>query len=470
MDTYDLIIIGAGCAGTGAAYKARQLGLSVCVVENREVGGTCLNRGCIPTKTLLHGAALLDDLKEGAGFGIHAGNREFNFAELTEWKNTVIASLRQGQTAALEKAGAVIERGAARIEAPGRVSVAFDGGVKTLTGRSILAATGTSPARLPIPGGDLRGVYTSDGFLEGPGLFPKRLAVFGAGVIAVEFAFIYNSFGSEVSLIARRAVFARLDREISQSMTMLMKKRGMRIYANSGILKIEPEGGALKVFLKDGSAVETDAVLIAAGRAADAGRLFPADYRPELSEEGFIKVNEGMQSSLPLVFAAGEIAGGVQLAHAAEADGEYAAECIAAALGGGAHRAETGPASKKRVIPACVYTKPEIACAGLTADDAKAQGIPAVIGKGVFGANGKALLEKQERSFIKLVFHAENRKLIGAQFFCNHATEMIPWAVQSIEDGLCAERILETIFAHPSYNETIKAAAKDAVLRGGLRG
>ncbi|MDR3302698.1 MAG: NAD(P)/FAD-dependent oxidoreductase [Spirochaetaceae bacterium] len=469
---FDLIIIGAGCAGAGAAYKARSLGLSVCIVENRDVGGTCLNRGCIPTKTLLHSAALLDDSRNGSEFGVEtgeAGGKKLDFAKLSAWKNTVISTLRQGQTSGLEKAGVVIERGTARVEAAGKVSIAGEGGTKMLEARAILVATGTVPAKVPVPGGKLPGVYTSDDFLEGEGLFPKRLVVFGAGVIAVEFAFAYSGFGSEVSIIARRTIFASLEREIGQTVTMQFKKRGIAVYPQSGIAKIEQDGNSLNVHLPDGKIINTDAVLMATGREADASSLFAASCTPEITDKGFIKVDDSMQSTIPGIFAAGEIAGGVQLAHAAEADGDYAGECIAHALSGGAGGAGGGGyASKKRIIPACVYTTPEIACAGMTGDEAKARGIPAVTGKGVFGANGKAFLEKQERAFIKLVFHQENKKLIGAQFLCNHATEMIPWAVQCIEAGISAHQIEETIFAHPTYNETIKAAAKDAITRGGL--
>jgi len=467
MDKFDLIIIGAGCAGAGAAYKARQKGLSVCIIESRDVGGTCLNRGCIPTKTLLHSAVLLDELAESPAIGVSAGKVNFDFKKLTEWKNTVITTLRQGQTVGLEKAGVIIEKGRALIEGPGKIKVTGADREKTLECKAILVATGTFPAKVPFPGNNLPGVCTSDEFLEGGGLFPKRLVVFGAGVIAVEFAFVYNGFGSEVSVIARRTIFARLEREISQTMTLLMKKKGMSVYPNSGITKIEKNGETLNVFLPDGKIINTDAVLIATGREADAGKLFTSDCKPEITEQGFIKIDDKMQSTIPGIFAAGEIAGGVQLAHAAEADGDYAGECIAVALKGSAAH-ESGCASKKRVIPACVYTKPEIACAGLTLDEAKVKGINAIAGKGVFGANGKAFLEKQERAFIKLVFEQESKKLIGAQFLCNPATEIIPWAVECIEAGRTAAEIMERVFAHPTYNETIKAAALDAVRRGGL--
>jgi dihydrolipoamide dehydrogenase len=465
---YDVIIIGAGCAGMAAAERIRKAGLSVCVVESRDVGGTCLNRGCIPTKTLLHSAMLLDEARrDGPDYGILADNLHFDPIRLTAWKNTVVETLRNGKTALLTKAGVVLERGNARVEASGVVSVTGDNGNKRLTTRAIIVATGTEPARPAFPGGNLPGVWTSDDLLEGAGQFPRRLVVFGAGVIAVEFAFVYNGFGAEVSLIARRQVFARLEREISQTMTAIMKKRGIRIYPQSGIEKVEQSGDALTVTLLDGATIETDGVLVATGRKADGGALFADTCQPVLAADGTLVVDASMRTTVAGVFAAGEIAGGVQLAHAAEADGDYAGERVAAFLTGEAEEANGMP-SRRRIVPACVYTKPEVACAGLTADEAKTAGHEVVAGKGIFGTNGKAFLEKQERAFIKLVFDKRDRKLIGAQFLCNHATEMIAWAVQSIEAGLTAADIVDAIFAHPTYSETIKAAAQDAITRGGL--
>ena len=205
MEKFDVVIIGSGPAGAGAAFKARSLGLTVCVVEKRDTGGTCLNRGCIPTKTLLHGANLLHETREGERYGVAAGDIRFDFAKLIEWKNTVVSSLRQNQSTALTKAGVTMVQGTARVEGPEKVSVhAFkengtEGGETILEAAAILVAWGTTPALLPIPGHDLPGVYTSDAFLEGDGLFPKRLTIIGGGVIAVEFAAAYSSFGSEVT-------------------------------------------------------------------------------------------------------------------------------------------------------------------------------------------------------------------------------------------------------------------------------
>jgi dihydrolipoamide dehydrogenase len=476
MEKFDVVIIGSGPAGAACAFKARSLGLTLCVVEAGDTGGTCLNRGCIPTKTLLHGAALLREAREGERYGVAAGDLRFDFAKLIGWKNTVVSTLRQNQSAALTKAGVTLIRGKALVTGPGNVLVhAFkengtDGGGETiLEAAAILIAAGTAPARLPIPGHELPGVYTSDAFLEGDGLFPKRLAIIGGGVIGVEFAAAYRSFGSEVTIVeALPAILANMDREIGQNLALQLKKRGVGIYAGAHIEHIEASEGALALTLTKGGGervtVPADAVLMAAGRKPDAASLFAPDCIPELTAKGFIQHDAHMMSSIPGIYVAGDISGGIQLAHAASAEGEFAASCIAAAVKGGVEAAYG-----TRVIPSCVYTTPEIACAGITAAEAAERGIPAVTGKGVFGANGKAFLENQERGFIKLVFHAESRALMGAQFFCNRATEIIPWAVQCIGDGTTIEQIERTVFPHPSYGETIAQAVSDALIRGGLK-
>ncbi|GHV77703.1 dihydrolipoyl dehydrogenase [Spirochaetia bacterium] len=470
MEKFDLVIIGSGPAGTGAAFKARSLGLTVCVVEKRDTGGTCLNRGCIPTKTLLHGADLLRETREGERYGVNAGDLQFDFPKLIEWRDTVVSTLRQNQNTALTKAGVTIVHGAARVEGPGKVSVKTDSGETALEAAAILVASGTTPALLPILGHDLPGVYTSDHFLEGTGLLPKRLTIIGGGVIAVEFAAAYSSFGSEVTLLVRSSLLSVMDREIGQTLALQLKKRGVVMYTKARPERIEAKDGALALTLTTeggGEAksvtVPADAVLMASGRTPDTN-LFAPGCTPELTAKGFIKSDDNMMSSIPGVYVAGDISGGAQLAHAATAEGEYAAACIAAAVKGGGNKA-----SHAQVIPSCVYTTPEIACAGITAAEAAEKGIPVAAGKGVFGSNGKAFLENQERGFIKLVFHAESRALIGAQFFCNRATEIIPWAVQCIGDGTTAEQIERTVFPHPSICETIAAAVSDAITRGGLK-
>jgi dihydrolipoamide dehydrogenase len=477
LEAFDLAVIGAGPGGAEGALKAASLGLRVCVIEKADVGGTCLNRGCIPTKTLLHGASLLNEAKHGECYGLSgAENIGFDFTALSAWKNKVVETLRTGQTAGLKKAGVTLVRGTARIEGAGFMTVSgspviLDGKQEEPLGdsykieaKNILIAAGTIPEKVPVEGNDLPNVHTSDAFLEGGGLFPKRLAIIGGGVIAVEFAYIYAALGCEVTLIVRRTVFADMEREIGQNTMLLLKKKGAAINTLTKPVRFAEEGGAVRVFTRTGEETEeksilVDAVLMAAGRKSLAKDLFATDCLPELDEKGYIKVDKNFETNIKGVYAAGDIiSGGIQLAHAASAEAEAAVEYIAA-----------GKTPRIAAIPSCVYTTPEIALVGMTEDAAKKQNIPVICGKGVFGANGKAFLENQERGFIKLVFSADKQILLGAQFFCNRATDIIAWAAQCVTSGLNAAQIKEAVLPHPTYCETIHAALNDAVTRGGLK-
>jgi dihydrolipoamide dehydrogenase len=477
LDAFDVAIIGAGPGGAEGALKAAALGLRVCVIEKADVGGTCLNRGCIPTKTLLHGASLLGEVKHGECYGISGvENIGFDFTALSAWKNKVVETLRTGQTAGLKKAGVTIVRGTALVESANTLVVSgspviLDGRQEEALGESyrieaknILVAAGTIPEKVPVEGNDLPNVHTSDAFLEGAGLFPKRLAIIGGGVIAVEFAFMYAELGCEVTLIVRRTVFADMEREIGQNTMLLLKKKGATIHTLTKPTRFVEEGDSVRVFMRIGDeteekSIEVDAVLMATGRKSLAKDIFAPWCLPELDEKGYIKVNENFETNIKGIYAAGDIvSGGIQLAHAASAAAEAAIEFMAA-----------GKMPHKPAIPSCVYTTPEIALVGITEDAARKQNIPVICGKGVFGANGKAFLENQERGFIKLVFSTDKQILLGAQFFCNRATDIIAWAVQCIESGINAAQIKEAVLPHPTYCEAIHAALQDAVTRGGLK-
>ncbi|MDR0556363.1 MAG: NAD(P)/FAD-dependent oxidoreductase [Treponema sp.] len=489
---FDLLVIGSGPAGYAASIKARRAGLSVCLVEKALAGGVCLNRGCIPTKALLYSSSLRLKAAEAALFGvhdtaIHDGADSFDFTKVQRRKLEVVDAIRANQIAFIEKSGVSLERGSARIENAGdedkTVSITGDDGESVIVrAKRILIATGTKPALIPVAGCDVDGVFTSDDLLGDRGplferCFPK-LTIIGGGVVGMEFASIYSNFGGDVTVIeALPRVLANMDREISQTLAMILKKRGVNIVTNARLEKIEKfektdahGGGGLscffRIFSEGADAPETppqsiasNAVLIAAGRKPETAGLFSPDCREAiaLTERGYIRVNEAGMTSAAGVYAAGDIASGaafgmsagVQLAHTATAQAERIVDHIV-----GKMPAPLG------AIPACVYTAPEIACAGLTDGEAKERGVPAVTGKGVFGGNGRAVIEHQERSFVKLVFHAETKALIGAQIMCNHATDIIAWAVQCINAGITAEQIRNSVFAHPTYAETIVQAAE----------
>jgi dihydrolipoamide dehydrogenase len=486
---FDVLVIGSGPAGYAASVRARKLGFSVCLVEKGLIGGTCLNRGCIPTKALLHSSLLRREAAEAGQFGVHTGVVSVDFTEVYRRALDVADAIRRNQSAFIEKSGVMLERGCACIEhientggtGMKTVSVSDDNGNrKTVGAKNVLIAAGTTPARIPVVGAELTGVFTSDDLLSGngalSGAFREKspaLTIIGGGVIGMEFAVIHSNFGGNVTVIeALPRILANMDREISQNLAMLLKKRGVNIITDARLEKIEKsDGGALSCSFTKGAvagaaipaleSVVSDAVLIAAGRKPETAGLFsPALSRIiELTARGCIRVNEFGMTNVSDIYAAGDIASGnafgmladIQLAHAAAAQAERIID----------HIAGTIPAPLG-AIPSCVYTVPEIACAGFTVDEAKARGIPVIAGKGVFGGNGRAVIERQERGFVKLVFHAETKSLIGAQIVCNRATDVIAWAVQCINSGITAGQIRNSVFAHPTYAETIAQAAEAA--------
>lgn len=438
---YDLLIIGAGPGGFAAAVRAAKLGLKTGLFEKGEVGGTCLNRGCIPTKTLMHSASLLDDISRAEALGIVTGSAAADFSKLLQRKNEVSATLRGGMESLLSASKVDIIREAARIIAPGRIEA---GGIE-YEAKSILIATGSRPARPPIEG--IEYTVTSDDILRD---FPeyKSLIIIGGGVIGVELGSLYASLGCQVTIIEAldRIVF-NLDREISQNLGMIMKKRGVAVHAGASVSRIAPSQQGFTVSFSDKKGEHTeqaDAVLAATGRSAVSDSLLPEIER----SRGCITVDGSFMASIPGIYAIGDVIGGVQLAHKAEYEGIAAAEIIAG----------TAPEVNTKLVPSCVYTKPEIAAVGLTADEAKAQGIEIKTGKYVMGGNAKAIIESSERSFIKLVAEAESGRLLGAHMMCERATDMISEFVTAINCGLTLDQLARTMRPHPSFSEGITEA------------
>ena len=425
---HDLLIIGGGPGGCAAALRAAKGGLSVALFEPRQVGGTCLNRGCIPTKALLHGA--------GPGC---------DWTRLAEEKETVVSTLRSGMEKQLKAAKAEVIPAQAVITGPNTVRTP-DGTV--WEGRSILVAVGSFPAPLPIPGVDLPGVMNSDGLLDD--IRPRdHLLIIGGGVIGVELAWVWASAGCRVTIIeALDRLIANLDRELSQSLTMELKKAGVTVYTGASVSEIAPGLSVRFTYKGAEQTVEADTVLLAAGRRPATAGLF--DGISPAMDRGFLKVDDRFRTSIPSIYAIGDAIGGAMLAHKAEAEGEHVADLLL----GKTPRRGTSP------IPSCVYTNPELAQVGLTLDEAKARNIPAVSGKCVMGANGRTLIEGGKRGFIKLVFHKESHALLGAQLCCYRASDLIAELTLAVTLGLTAEQLLLPVRPHPTFAEAVTAAAE----------
>ena len=362
---YQLIVIGAGPGGYTAALRAAALGLHTAVVECREVGGTCLNRGCIPTKTLLHASQVYRDAVDGAVMGVHAAGATFNMEEIFAFKRSVSEKLRGGIHSLLKSAKVDLIEGVGRIAAPGEVDVtAADGGVTRYTAERILIATGSVNVRPPIPGLELPGVMTSDELLEGSDRLYDSMVIIGGGVIGVEFATFYRNLGCAVTLVeGMDRLLPNMDRELGQNLQQILKKQGVEVLTNAMVQSLEQTGGGLSVHLLQKGAEKTvtgEKVLCAIGRRAYWDGVFAEGMIPACRGKSLL-VDENYRTSIPGVYAIGDASSVVQLAHVAAAQGTA---CVERMCGVADH-------VDLNVIPSCIYSTPEIAVVGVTEAEAK---------------------------------------------------------------------------------------------------
>ena len=448
--SYDIAIIGGGPGGYTAAEHAAKEGKKVVLFEKAFLGGTCLNRGCMPTKSLLHSAETYTALKHAADIGVNAGEVSYDLAVMHQKKNEVVEKLRQG-VAQLMKAGKIdVIEGTARVEGTGKVSC--NGEIYEAT--DVVVATGSKVASPPIPGKELPGVYNSNDLLIGDGVAFDSLIIIGGGVVGTECASIYLALGAEVTILeAADHILPLMDKEIAQRLGLILKKQGAKVEAKAMVQKIEGEPGNMVVTWLDKKGNEqvstAQGVLLAAGRIANTDDLFAPGAEPEM-ERGAILADEQGRTSQPHLFVIGDArAHNIQLAHVAEAQGTNNAAVLAG----------KEPPMDMNVVPNCVYTTPEVASVGLSEEQAKAQGIAVKCAKYLTGANGKCLIENTESGYVKLVAEAESRKILGAQLVCPRATDLIGELALAVQRGLTANELASVIHPHPTFIEMILGAA-----------
>ena len=451
---YDLAIIGAGPGGYEAALEAARLGLRTVLIEKDALGGTCLNRGCIPTKTLLHSAALYEEAANASAFGITAEQVKADMSAVQTHKKDTILTLRKGIAALLKAAKVTVCQGIGTVIATGgikRIQVTSEGGEPViLEAHKVLLASGSVPSIPPIPGHDLPGVMTSDELLSWDEEPFSSLLIIGGGVIGVEFAGIWQALGTKVTILeALPSLIANLDKELGQSLKLSLKKKGADIHTGAMVQSLvsTPDGILCTYKEKENICTSTaQAVLIATGRRPYTDGLFADGLSPAM-ERGRILTDEHFQTSIPGIYAIGDVNGKIQLAHAATAQGLSAVREIA-----GISR---NSAPILSLIPSCIYSSPEIASVGLTPEQAKEQGMQAKSHKILSSANGKSVLSLQERGFMKVVYLEESHVIIGAQLLCARATDMISEFSMAIANRLTMEEMASVIRPHPSFSEMI---------------
>ena len=452
-----IIIIGAGPGGYETALLAAKRGVEVVLVEAGHVGGTCLNEGCIPTKAFCKNAEVLDGLREAEAFGVTGLTYGFDFKAVAARKNAVVEQLRGGVEGLLGHKLITLVRGKASFKDAHTVTV--DG--QDYVGDYIIIATGSVSASLPIPGADLPGILTSREILDLEEV-PQSLCVIGGGVIGLEFASVFRSFGSEVTVLEYfKEILPRFDSDLSKRLKQSLGKRGIEISTQTQVTAIEECDGKYKVsFTRKGKeeCIEADKVLMAVGRKANVDSLNLADVGIEFTPRGIIVDDKTMQTNIPHIYAVGDINGKMMLAHAATFQGIVALDHIMGVENG----------IDLSVMPAAVFTSPEAASVGMTEEDCKAAGVPVKCLKSFFRANGKAVTMGETDGFCKVIVAAEPKdggetpyepgRILGCHLYGPHASDIVQEACALITQKATLAQFENIIHTHPTLTEVLQSA------------
>ena len=454
MSTYDVIVIGAGPGGYVAAIRAAQLGAKVAVAEKDQIGGVCLNWGCIPTKTLIHTAELYRKIQEAAEYGIEVGDVRLNLKQAVARKNEGVKRNKSGIQGLFRAHGIELLKGEAVVTAPGVVSV----GGKEARAKAVIVATGSQPAQIPGLETDGKQVITSTEPLELTEL-PKRIAVIGAGALGAEFASLWNIFGAEVTLIELMPQILPVeDAELAERMDKLLRKRGMDIRTGSTVKAMDRKKDGVRMELEGamGGSLDVDLVLVGIGRKYNSEALTGGGLDVKTGARGQIEVNDRLETSVPGVYAIGDVVGRTLLAHGASAEALVAAEN---ALGGDRKM-------NYRVVPACTFTSPEVAHVGLTEQQAREQGIDVKVGRFDFKASGRAVAMGETDGMVKIVGDAATDEVVGVHVMGPEAGELIASAAMAMSLEATVAEIAHTIHTHPTLSETMMEAAEAYLGRG----
>jgi dihydrolipoamide dehydrogenase len=447
LDERDIVIIGGGPAGYVAAIHASHLGAKVALVEKDKLGGTCLNRGCIPTKALARSVEVLLEARMASDFGIEANNVKANFSRIMARKNNIVGQLVASVEKLMKGNKIRVCRGAGRILSPHLVKVNDE----EIATRKLVVATGSESTPLPIPGRDLPGVLTTDDILELTEL-PASLVVIGGSYVGVEFASIFAALGTKVTIVKRRPLrLEPVDEEIGRRFAQTLPTQGIEVRIGAAVKAIQSKGPILRVVwdTPDGEqGADGQMVLMATGRAPCTEGLGLSEVDIQM-EQGAIKVNEYLETNVKDVYAVGDVLGKNMLAHVASYEGEVA---VGNAVGR-ARRADY------RAIPSCIFAQPEVAGVGITEQEARDGGIPHKVSKFPFRACGRAVALGETTGMVKMICNADDGTVLGMHIMGPHASDLIAEGALAIRLGLTAEDIVHTMHAHPTLPEAVRETA-----------
>ena len=450
-----IIVVGGGPGGYVAAIRAAQLGAAVTLVEASEVGGTCLNQGCIPSKALLHHVEVMETIRRASEFGIELeGKPTFHLGKVLERKRKVVALQVRGIHSLLKAHRIRYLRGRGTLRDRRTVHVAGEAGEETLNADAIILATGSVPFAPSLFQFDGSKVITSTEALN-PETVPPRLLIVGAGVEGSEFAFLYRGLGSEVTLVEiKPRVLPTEDEDISALVHREMKKRDIRLLVGRKVVRVSFKGEGVAATLDDGTEIEADRILVSAGRKPLAEGLGLETAGISVGPRGEVPVNEQMETKVPGIYAVGDLVGGVMLAHVASMEGKVAA-----------HNAATESGERKTmaydVIPAGIFTIPEIGTVGLKEWEASERGIRTRLGKFLYRALGRSHTMGEITGMVKIITDSGTGKIVGVHILGPHATDLIHEAALAMRFGARAEDVAGMIHAHPTFPEVFMEAAED---------
>jgi dihydrolipoamide dehydrogenase len=452
---FDIAVIGGGPGGYVAALKAGQMGASVAIIEKGHLGGTCLNVGCIPSKALLASAELMHHFQHAADLGIEfAGKPIANWAAIQSRKDTIIQTLRGGVKGLLAARKVTLYQGRAALAGPGQIAIEQNGATQAITAAKTIIAVGSVPSRIPGWPTDPAIVCTSDEALHWKTL-PKKLLIVGGGVIGCEFACMMQPLGVEVTIVEMLPqLLPNMDSQIAELLTKIFRKRGIQSHVATKIESLTIAGDKALAKLGNGTTLEADRVLVATGRRPNTADLGLSAIGLA-TDRGFVRVNDRMETSVKDTYCIGDANGRCLLAHAASAQGVVAVENAL-----GHERTADAP------VPSAVYTFPEIASIGQTAEEARAKGRPISIGFFPLSHLGKAMAVADTEGFVKVIRDRQDGRLLGVHMIGHNVTECIGSATAMMQMKASVQDVADTVLAHPTISESIKEAAEDALSAG----
>ncbi|WP_026700019.1 dihydrolipoyl dehydrogenase [Salibacterium aidingense] len=452
MKTYDIIIIGSGPGGYAAALRASKEGKRTAVVEDRQLGGTCLHRGCIPSKTMLQHAEILQQVETAAEWGVQTGDISFSYPQMLRRKEKVVTQLESGIKGLMKNGNIDVIQGRGRVNDKKEVMIETENGAQQLQAASVIAATGTTPLVPPVKGLKETAHFTSDSIFEKKEL-PASLLIVGGGIVGVEYACLFASLHVDVTIIEMKdEILVEEDADAAAVLRRSLEKLGVTIETKAALEEIQSaENGLVTAAYTDrgGTKLEiaADEVLVTAGRKPNTSALAQTSVQ---YDNGFVRVNENMETNVPGIYTIGDLAsGGWKLAHAASAEGVTAVE----------HICGLKPSMHTALIPRCIYTFPEIAAVGMTEKQAEASGCHYKTETIPFQGSGKAMAMGESEGFTKIIAEQKHGEILGVVMVGPHVTEMIgePAAYMHLEGTV--EELASMVHPHPTLLENLYEAA-----------